>query len=124
LQRGSSFTPFGAIASTHPFTIIDEPHKFPKEGVTYANIKKFESQFIFRFGATFNSEFHHLIYKLSAVDAFNNNLVKGVVTHVEEFDAAKDAIVTLKDTDGKEAAFELRENGKKRTANSHTKRIP
>jgi type III restriction enzyme len=107
-------TPFGAIASTHPFTIIDEPHKFPSKGKTYENIQKFESQFIFRFGATFNDEFHHLIYQLSAVDAFNNNLVKGVVTHVEEFDAAKDAIVTLKDTDGSEATFELNENGKKR----------
>jgi len=107
-------TPFRAIASTHPFTIIDEPHKFPPKGKTYENIQKFGSQFIFRFGATFNDEFHHLIYQLSAIDAFNNNLVKGVVTHVEEFDAAKDAIVTLKDTDGSEATFELSENGKKR----------
>ena len=107
-------TPFGAIASVNPFTIIDEPHKFPKEGVTYGNIQKFGSQFIFRFGATFNDAYHHLIYRLSAVDAFNNNLVKGVMTHVEEFDAAKNSIVVLKDTDGKEATFELSENGKKR----------
>ncbi len=108
-------TPFSAIASTHPFTIIDEPHKFPKEGVTYKNIQKFESQYILRYGATFNDSYHHLIYQLSAVDAFNNNLVKGIVTHVEEFDSVKEAIVTLKATDGKEASFELNENGKKRT---------
>ena len=108
-------TPFSAIASTHPFTIVDEPHKFPKEGVTYKNIKKFESQYLFRFGATFNDSYHNLVYELSAVDAFNDNLVKGIVTHVEEFDGAKDAIVTLKSTDGKEATFELSENGKKRT---------
>jgi type III restriction enzyme len=47
------------------------------------------------------------------VDAFNHNLVKGVVAHVEEFEDGKGIGLTLKSTDGKEAGFELNMNGKK-----------
>ena len=107
-------TPFSAIASVKPFTIIDEPHKFPKEGVTYANIQKFESQYVFRFGATFNDVFHNLIYKLTAVDAFNQNLVKGVVTYVEEFDEGKDIYLKLISSSAKEIVFEYANAGKKK----------
>lgn len=106
-------TPFGAIASVNPFTIIDEPHKFAQGNVTWGNIQKFGSQYIFRFGATFNDAYENLIYRLTAVDAFNQNLVKGVVAYVEDFKTGKNALVTLKSTDGKEAHFELYLNGKK-----------
>lgn len=106
-------TPFGAIASVNPFTIIDEPHKFPKEGVTYGNIQKFKSQFIFRFGATFNDDYHNLIYRLSAVDAFNENLVKGVITYVEEFEEGEDIYLRLISSNANEVEFELNEAGKK-----------
>lgn len=106
-------TPFGAIASVKPFTIVDEPHKFATANKSWKNIEKFGSQYIIRYGATFNGDFKNLLYKLSAVDAFNNNLVKGVVAHVEEFKDGKGIGLTLKSTDGKEATFELNENGKK-----------
>ena len=109
-------TPFGAIASVNPFTIIDEPHKFPKEGVTYGNIQKFRSQFIFRFGATFNNQYHNLIYRLSAVDAFNKNLVKGVITYVEEFNKGEDIylkLTTLPSKESKEIVFIYNNSGKK-----------
>jgi len=106
-------TPFGAIASVKPFTIVDEPHKFSTANKSWKNIEKFESQYIVRYGATFNGDFKNLLYKLSAVDSFNNNLVKGVVAHVEEFEDGKGIGLTLKSTDGKEASFELNVNGKK-----------
>ena len=106
-------TPFGAIASVKPFTIVDEPHKFATGNKGWKNIEKFGSQYIVRYGATFNGAFKNLVYKLSAVDAFNNNLVKGVIAHVEEFKDGKDIGLTLKSTDGKEASFELNMNGKK-----------
>lgn len=108
-------TPFEAIASVRPFTIIDEPHKFSQQGVTWGNIEKFKSQFIFRFGATFNERYENLIYRLSAVDAFNQDLVKGVVTHVEAFPDGQNTTIRLMDLDGKEASFELNEHGKKTT---------
>ena len=108
-------TPFGAIASVKPFTIVDEPHKFATVNKSWKNIEKFGSQYIVRYGATFNGDFKNLVYKLSAVDAFNNNLVKGVVAHIEEFEDGKGIGLTLKSTDGKEATFELNMNGKKST---------
>ncbi|MDD4505195.1 MAG: type III restriction-modification system endonuclease [Sulfurospirillaceae bacterium] len=107
-------TPFEGIASIKPFTIVDEPHKFAQGNVSWENIQKFCSQFIVRFGATFDEKYENLIYKLTAVDAFNDDLVKGVVTHVETFESGENSFVTLKSTDGKEAVFELHSEGKKR----------
>jgi type III restriction enzyme len=108
-------TPFEAIASVRPFTIIDEPHKFSQQGVTWSNIGKFESQFILRFGATFNDQYENLIHQLTAVDAFNQDLVKGVVTYVEDFPDGQNVFIRLAGLDGKEASFELNDHGKKKT---------
>ncbi len=123
--------PFDAISSTNAFVIIDEPHRFDKSNKSWQNIQKLNPQFILRYGATFPRksitrndfrgkkerveviDYHNLIYTLSAVDAFNRNLVKGVVGHISEFESGKNAYIKLIDTDGKEATFELFENGKK-----------
>jgi type III restriction enzyme len=67
--------PFEAISATKSFMIIDEPHKFDKDKKTWENILKMNPQFIIRYGATFK-ENENLIYNLTAVDAFNRNLVK------------------------------------------------
>ncbi len=106
-------SPFSAIASLQPIAIVDEPHKFKTDKVTWKNIEKFQAQWIFRYGATFDSKEENLLYKLSAVDAFNNDLVKGVVTFVEEFSDGQNAIVKLKVANSTQAIFEVNENGKK-----------
>lgn len=106
-------TPFDAIASIKPLTIVDEPHKFKQENTSWENLQKFASQYIIRFGATFDEKYENLIYRLSAVDAFNEDLVKGVVTHVERFTEGSNALVTLKAIEGKEAIFELNRDGMK-----------
>ena len=108
-------TPFNAVGSVNPVTIVDEPHKFATENKTWKNIEKFNSQYIFRYGATFNDKYENLVYELSAVDAFNNDLVKGVITYVEEFTDGQNSFVTLLDTDGTKAKFELNINGTKST---------
>jgi|LWDU01.1.fsa_nt_gi type III restriction enzyme len=105
--------PYEAISATNPFLIIDEPHKFAKANTTWVNIQKMNPQYILRYGATFK-EYENLIYTLTAVDSFNRNLVKGVIGHITEFDSGKNIIVKLNNTDGKEASFELLENGKKK----------
>ena len=107
-------SPFEALAATKPFIIIDEPHKFMQSNKTWENIKKIEGQFILRFGATFQ-EYENLIYNLTAVDAFNANLVKGVEAHIIEFEDAKNAIVKLNSIEENEATFELIENEKTKT---------
>jgi len=101
--------PFDALAKTNSFVIIDEPHRFAQENKTWQNIKLLKSQYILRFGATFK-EYENLIYTLTAVDAFNKNLVKGVIAHIEEFDSGKNVFVRLVNTDGREATFELVDN--------------
>lgn len=123
--------PFDAIKAVNPFLIIDEPHKFAQANKTWENIKKIGAQYIFRYGATFperdvpgrkdeltgktlkEKDYKNLVYTLSAVDSFNQNLVKGVIGHITEFESGKNAAVKLLDTDGKEASFELIEGAKR-----------
>jgi type III restriction enzyme len=127
--------PFEAIKAVKPFVIIDEPHKFDSNGKTWKNILKINPQFILRYGATFPDkeikqkdyltgkmekikvkDYQNLIYTLTAVNAFNNNLVKGVIGHITEFESGKNAIVKFINSDGNEAIFELLESGKKELA--------
>lgn len=123
--------PFAALAAVKPFLIIDEPHKFASGSTTWQNILKMKPQFILRYGATFPDtdkeqkdpltgkkqkvkvkDYHNLVYQLNAVDSFNRNLVKGVIGHITEFESGKNALVKFIGSDGKEASFELTENGK------------
>ncbi len=127
--------PWAALASTCPFLIIDEPHKFGTHNKTWTNIQKLSPQFILRYGATFPDiqtkkknpktgksqnfyvkDYHNLVYKLTAVDSFNQNLVKGVIGHITEFETGRDTLVKLVHTDGMEAVFECIDNGKKISA--------
>ena len=126
--------PFDAIKAVKPFVIIDEPHKFAKANKTWENIQKIKPQFILRYGATFpdkeikqkdilsgkfikvkTKDYHNLVYTLTAVDAFNKNLVKGVIGHITEFESGKNAIVKFVNSDGKEASFDLLEGNKKQS---------
>jgi len=111
------FTPFDALAAINPVTIIDEPHKFPTSSSkkTWKKIQNFKSQYLIRYGATFNDNYYNLIYNLSAVDAFNDNLVKGVIAYVEEFSDGGNVALTLKNCNTNEASFELNVEGKKST---------
>ena len=88
----SARTPAEAILMTRPVVIIDEPHRFKRDGKSYENIiNQLDPQMIVRFGATFpliekgkrKGEVDYYskknpVYDLNAVDSFNNGLVKGV----------------------------------------------
>ncbi|EJG0639795.1 type III restriction-modification system endonuclease [Vibrio parahaemolyticus] len=106
-------TPVEAISAVKPFIIIDEPHKFPEGGKTWDAINKFNAQNIIRYGATFNEKYSNLVYRLTAVDAFNDDLVKGINTFIEEMIGDDVASLTLKKSTTTEATFELNENGSK-----------
>ena len=108
--------PFEAIASVRPILIIDEPHRFDDSNKTWQGLMSFSPQYILRYGATFNDKFKNLIYRLSAIDAFNQDLVKGVTAHIQEIQGDnKTSIKFIGKTDTGNALFELNENGKKRT---------
>lgn len=106
---------FDAIAHTAPVLVIDEPHLFKTDNKTFENIRKFKPQFTLRYGATFDGQFENLLYRLNAVDAFNLDLVKGVVTYVEKFDEGENTALKLTSLDTQEATFELNQNGTRKT---------
>ena len=108
-------TPFDALEAVKPFVIIDEPHKFPTAKKTWANIGRLGAQYIIRYGATFSEGYKSLLYRLTAVDAFNLDLVKGIDTFIEEVVGDDTAIVKLTKSNSKHAQFELNDNGKKTT---------
>ncbi|BEG57693.1 Type III restriction enzyme Res [Helicobacter sp. NHP21005] len=70
--------PFDALKGTNPILIIDEPHRFKKDQKSFKNLEKIAPSWILRFGATFENTEENLIYRLNAMQAFNQNLVKGV----------------------------------------------
>lgn len=81
--------PSDAIKTTKPIIIIDEPHKFDKNNITYKKIEAiFDPQLIIRYGATFPyrdqknniRDYKHLLYNLTSIQAFNDNLVKGIIS--------------------------------------------
>ena len=105
--------PHEAIAHTKPILIIDEPHMFKRGNKTYKALMRFKPQFTLRYGATFDDDIVNLVYQLNAVEAFNQDLVKGVVAHIEEFEDAEKTALRLVNLTGTEAHFELIENDKK-----------
>lgn len=107
--------PFEALAATKSFMIIDEPHKFDKNNKAWKRLQKMKPQFIIRYGATFK-ENDNLIYNLTAVDAFNRNLVKGVIGHITDFKEGKNIYIKLINSKStKEVSFELNNNGDKKS---------
>lgn len=90
---GGETSPIKAIAATRPVIIIDEPHRFPRNKVTYKAIEQMKPQLIVRFGATFpqttigrgkNKKTVTDYYRgkpqfnLNAIDSFNQGLVKAI----------------------------------------------
>lgn len=106
-------TPIDAISAVRPFIIIDEPHKFPTAKKTWENISKLNAQYIIRFGATFDEKYENLVYRLTAVDAFNNDLVKGINAFIEDVVGDDFANLKLTKSMANEATFELNESGTK-----------
>lgn len=92
---GMSSNPYEALRETRPIVIIDEPHRFRRENKAYKTIvNELQPQAIFRFGATFpekdpkakvkTTDYNNLIFNLGAVEAFNEQLVKGVAIQYPE----------------------------------------
>lgn len=90
---GGETNPIKAIAATRPVIIIDEPHRFPRNKVTYKAIEEMKPQLIVRFGATFPQTMtgkgknkRTIIdyyrgepqFTLNAIDSFNQGLVKAI----------------------------------------------
>ncbi|WP_414122766.1 type III restriction-modification system endonuclease [Corynebacterium nuruki] len=83
---GTASVPYDALRQTRPIVIMDEPHRFRRENKAYqAILEEIQPLAIFRFGATFpkidktgKTDYNNLVFNLGAVEAFNEQLVKGV----------------------------------------------
>lgn len=84
---GSYSKPYDALKAVRPIVIIDEPHKFKRDNTTYERlIERIDPLCVIRFGATFpeigrerKKDYNNLVFNLGPCDAFNSNLVKGVL---------------------------------------------
>lgn len=113
---GMSSQPYEALAATRPVVIIDEPHRFRRENKAYQTIiDQIQPQAVVRFGATFPKndrtgqiDYNNLIFNLGAVEAFNEQLVKGVAVQYPE-DGGQDStrlkLTTLSARKPKQATF-------------------
>ncbi|WP_296239424.1 type III restriction-modification system endonuclease [uncultured Lawsonella sp.] len=100
---GMSSQPYEALAMTRPVVIIDEPHRFRRENKAYqVLLEQIQPQAIFRFGATFPNldksgatDYNNLVFNLGSVEAFNDQLVKGVAIQYPQDDGSESARVKL-----------------------------
>ncbi|MDW3948500.1 type III restriction-modification system endonuclease [Staphylococcus saprophyticus] len=85
--------PIEALKATKSIVLIDEPHKFPRNGEFYKAVQNLSPQMILRLGATFpeiqqgsgknkikSKDYYRKVpqFELNAIDSFNQGLVKGI----------------------------------------------
>jgi type III restriction enzyme len=75
LDEMQSKRPIDVLKNTKPILIIDEPQKFGPQASE--SLKAFNSLFRLRYSATHRDDFNK-IYRLDAVDAYNQKLVKKI----------------------------------------------
>lgn len=76
LDELQSRKPIDVLKATNPILIIDEPQKM---GKTEEMLKEFNPLFILRYSATHKDKFkYNMIYRLDAIDAYNQKLVKKI----------------------------------------------
>ncbi|MFW0107780.1 type III restriction-modification system endonuclease [Rothia sp. P7181] len=100
---GMSSQPYEALAMTRPVVIIDEPHRFRRENKAYqVLLEQIQPQAIFRFGATFPkldksgaTDYNNLVFNLGSVEAFNEQLVKGVAIQYPQDDGSESVRLKL-----------------------------
>lgn len=111
------YRPFDAIKATHPFVIIDEPHRFSRDQKAYKVIEdEIGPQCVIRFGATFpeitigkgknkitQKDYQNLLYDLDACKSFNQGLIKGVAKEHFEPISKREEKVKITSIDSKEA---------------------
>ena len=99
---------------TRPVLIVDEPHMFKRGNATYKAMMKFEPQFVLRYGATFDGDLINMVNELTAVEAFNEDLVKGI-NALPRPSEAKGASVKLTTIEKGYASFEVRDANERKS---------
>jgi len=121
------YRPLDAIRATHPIVIIDEPHRFSRDQKAFGVImEEIKPQCIIRFGATFPEitigrgrdkrtvkDYQNLLYDLNACEAFNQNLIKGVVKeHLEPVSKRQEKVKITSITSKDSVTFQYKKQDK------------
>lgn len=123
---GISSQPYEALRETRPIVIIDEPHRFRRENKAYKTIlEQLRPQAIIRFGATFpkneksgTTDYNNLVFNLGSVEAFNEQLIKGVSIQyplAEDNESARLRLTSISRSKPKIATFANLDTGKTTT---------
>ena len=123
---GMSSQPYEALRQTRPIVIIDEPHRFRRENKAYKTVlEQLRPQAIIRFGATFPkneksgvTDYNNLVFNLGSVEAFNEQLVKGVSIQYpldEASESTRLRLTSISRSRPKTATFESLDTHKKTT---------
>ena len=76
LDELQSRKPIDVLKATNPILIIDEPQKM---GKTEDMLEEFNPLFVLRYSATHKEKYkYNMVYRLDAVDAYNQKLVKKI----------------------------------------------
>ncbi|RTL00479.1 MAG: type III restriction endonuclease subunit R [Proteobacteria bacterium] len=87
-DKFGEYRPIDLIAATKPIVMIDEPQSVDNTENAKNAIKELNPLFILRYSAT-HREAYNQIYKLDAIDAYNQKLVKQIeVASIEDADSA------------------------------------
>ena len=100
-SEGMQGRPIDFIKSTNPIVIIDEPQSVDTTAKSAEAIKSLNPLCTFRYSAT-HIEKHNMLYKLDAIDAYEQKLVKQIeVASIQVRDDHNNAYVKLLEVDNK-----------------------
>ncbi|MDY0266916.1 MAG: DEAD/DEAH box helicase family protein [Methanimicrococcus sp.] len=107
-EKLDGFKPIEIIQETNPIVIIDEPQSVDTTEKSKEAIKSLNPMCIFRYSAT-HVEKHHMVYKLDAVDSYNEKLVKQIeVAGLETSDQHNTAYIRLISVDNKKSPIKAK----------------
>lgn len=107
-ERLSGNKPIDLIASTNPIVIIDEPQSVDNTSKSKEAIASLNPMCTLRYSAT-HRELYNLMYRLTPVDAYQENLVKHIeVASVISNDASTKPYVKLLSVSNKDNTYKCR----------------
>lgn len=109
-DRMSGYKPIEFIQQTNPIVIIDEPQSVDTTAKSAEAIASLNPLCTFRYSAT-HRDTHHLLYRLDAIDAYQQKLVKQIevagVTAPDGHNNAYIRLVSVSNTNGISAKLEF-----------------
>ena len=121
------YKPISLLQNTRPFIIVDEPQTTMSSPLQKKSIKNLNPLAIFRYSAT-HTEKINLMYKLDAVDAYNQQLVKQIEVASVMVDGAASSgayikLLSIQNRNGISAKVEIEVKGRDGKAKRETKEI-